>query len=255
MTPQKLHDVLIRLAGKNKLGHFYILNGRGQQGDQQVQWLEHFIRQYWLQIEKRKHIPQDLRSDADLLWLHPWDEEKEDHRDYQVEDLLPLMKFMGFRGLQSKRRFVVMEDAHRIGNIVANRLLKTLEEPDNEVTFFWTNPQGTKLLPTISSRAQELNLSFAGKEVATALIEEYRQKITNGDYPLALFLEEAKKEAPQLLDELLSFEISHDGPALLKQELLTMTREWKKAQTFNQPSAPRLQWIYTYLNARFRTGR
>jgi hypothetical protein len=255
MTPQKLHEVLLKLAERNKLGHFYILNGRGTHGDKQAVWVEQFIRQYWTQVEKRKHVPQDLKSDADLLWLHPWDEEKEDHRDYQVDDLAPLMKFMGFRGLQSKRRFVIMEDAHRIGTTVANRLLKTLEEPDNEVTFFWTNPQGTKLLPTIASRAQELNLSFGGEQQPTVLIEEYRQKMLAGDYPLAQFLDEAKKEASQLLDELISYETRHDGPAQLKQELLTMTREWKKAQTFNQPTAPRLQWIYTYMSARFRTGR
>lgn len=255
MNAQKLQQVLLRLAEQNKLGHFYILNGRGTQTDKQAQWIEQFIRQYWTHIEKRQHVPQDLKSDADLLWIHPWDEEKEEHRDYQVEDLTALMKFMGFRGLQSKRRFVVMEEAHRIGSIVANRLLKTLEEPENEVTFFWTNPHATKLLPTITSRAQELILSFTGEIQPTALVEEYRQKILAGDYPLAQFLEEAKKEAPQLLDELLSYETRHDGPAQLKQELLTMTQEWRKAQTFNQPPAPRLQWIYTYMSARFRAGR
>lgn len=255
MTPERLQQTLLELAKRKQLGHFYVLQGRGTEGDQQVKWVLEFIRHYWQTVEKRTKLPTDLKSDADLLWMIPWDEKEQERRDYMKDDLQALTTFLSYRGLQSQRRFVVMEDVHRIGGVVANKLLKTLEEPEGEVTIFWLNPSGAKLLQTLTSRAQHLALSWHARARETDLITQFQTRLNAEGYPLAVFLEEAKREGDLWLEQLLNYEIQHEGPATLKQELLLLVASWQKADTFNQSMPPRLQWIHTYLTERFRAGR
>ena len=256
MTPVVLQQKLLHLSREQKLGHFYVLSGRGtHDSDVQEKWVTEFIRQYWESIEKRT-LPKELRHDADLLWLTPPIDEDDIVRDYKVEDLGELFSFLGYRGINSKRRFVIIEEGQRLSKILANKLLKTLEEPEGLVTFFWLNPMGLKLLPTIESRAINLALSVPQVTQSTPLLDELRQNIESGQ-TLSQFLDATKKtvSVDELLVELLNFEQRHDGPAELKQELLSMTQTWQKARAFNQSSNTTMQWIHTYLSQRFRTGR
>lgn len=255
MTPAMLSKTLLELAQRRQLGHFYVLQGRGDEGAQQAEWVLAFIRAYWSTVEKRPTLPTQLRDDADLLWIVPWDEKEQERRDYVKDDLDPLISFLGYRGLQSQRRFVVMEDVHRISAVVANKLLKTLEEPEGEVTIFWLNPTGAKLLATLTSRAQHLALSWHTGSSDSQLITQFQERLKSEGYPLSAFLEDAKKEADLWLEQLLDYEIHNEGPAALKQELLNLVASWQKADTFNQPPGPRLQWMHTYLTERFRAGR
>jgi len=246
-------------AREGRLGHFYVFNGRGDSGTTQADWAEAFVRRYWSEVENHATLPKQLRDDADLLWLRPPSDEDGDVKDYRVEDWGPLWRFLPYRALRGGRRFVVVEDAHRIGEVVANKLLKTLEEPEGLLTHLWLNPSGHPLLPTIGSRAISLSLHWpsSGPD-SSPILSELRPRFEQGNLPLAEFLEMGKsgKFTPQmLLEEMMGHELHHDGPEALKQELLTITQEWEAAENFHQPLGPRLQWMHTLLSQRFRIGR
>ncbi|MBY0516277.1 MAG: hypothetical protein K2P81_05180 [Bacteriovoracaceae bacterium] len=247
---------LLKRATSGKLAHFYILNGRQGEFELQKEWTQTFIRRYWSEIESRKIIPQNLLSDADLLWISPPLNDDNEVTNYRVEDFSSLLSFLSYRGLSSQRRFVVVEDVERVSAIIANKLLKSLEESEGDVTFFWLNPHGHKLLSTIDSRAVKFTLCNEIPEKPLKILNELKPKFQTS-YPLSQFLEEAKKNYPleDLFQELLSYEQKNEGDAGLKQELLTFTQDWQRLETFHQSANVRLQWIHTYLQARFRADR
>lgn len=256
MIPQTLAEKLFALAQLGKLGHFYLLSGRGTDQDAQKKWVAEFIRRYWSVIEKRSVIPQNIQSDADLLWIQTPLNDDDEIRDYRVEDFHDLFSFLGYRGISSKRRFVIIESVELLSEIVANKLLKSLEEPEGELTYFLLNPTGAKMLATIESRAIQLPLAWPRSGHGTPKLDELKQKFASG-LPLADFLDDAKKNFSlnELLEECLIFEQQHDGPASLKQELLTLTRSRLKSEVFHQGQGATLQWLHTYLSQRFRAGR
>lgn len=258
MTPEMLQDRLMGRARAKQLGHFYLFHGRPEDSEKQKEWAAQFVRRHWKEVEKHAVLPTNIRDDADLLWMAP-PQEDDVTKDYKVEDWNPLWRFLSYRALRGGRRFVIVEDAHRISTVVANKLLKTLEEPEGEVTFLWLNPQGHQLLPTIESRAIGLSLTWPLAANATHdHLTEVGQRLEKGELGLATFLEEAKSvaiEPKTLLNEFLTYEQLNDGPAALKQELLTLTKEWVEGERYNQPIGPRLQWLHTLLSQRFRSGR
>lgn len=257
VTPDQLLNQLLSAGRQQRLGHFYLLPGRGGDAESQVVWVKTFIRRYWAEVEKRSPLPQDITNDSDLMWVRPWNDEENERRDeYVVDNLKGLGSFLGYRGIKSQRRFVVLEEMHKLTKDVANRMLKILEEPEGQVTYFGLNPLGLKLLPTIESRAISHALSWPISHDASALLSEVQQKLQTG-YSLHQFVEDVKKtwSLDDLLQALLSYEQKHDGPAALKQELLNLFQAHQKAQLYNQSSAPQVQALYLYLTARFRVGR
>lgn len=260
MTPTVLQERLMARAKAKSFGHFYLFTGRPSDRSEQIKWANSLIRRYWTEVEGRQTLPSEIRDDADLLWITPPRNDDGEMLDYKIEHIEdPLSTFLPYRGLKSQRRFVVIEEAHLLTTVISNKLLKTLEEPIGDLSFFWLNPTGKKMLPTIESRALNLKLSWPLKtESPGPLLAPFLPKFTDSDYPLADFLEETKKssfDATQLLDELLAYEQVSPGPVTYQQDLLNLTKDWDEAERFNQSIGPRLQGIHLLLSQRFRSGR
>ncbi len=257
MKAELLQERLLARGKDGRFGHFYLFQGRAHDEDKQKEWVLTLIRRYWKEIEKRSTLPADLRGDADLLWLAPPRDENKTS-DYRLEDFEALWRFLPYKGLAARRRFVVVEEAQRVGTVVANKLLKTLEEPEGELSFLWLNPAGQKLLPTIESRAVALPLSWHGGITPPSEgFQELRGRFAQG-YALAEFLEDGKQgvfSASEVLEDFLAHEQREEGPAALKQELLDLVRQWREAEQFHQPLAVRLQGLHTLLSQRFRENR
>ncbi len=252
MKAHELQTALLRAAQAGRLGHFFILEGRAGQEDKALEWIETLVRRYWSEVEGLK-VPLELKNDPDLWWFKPLDAEGEE-RDYRLEDLDELKKFLSYRPIRARRRFVVMENVKDMTKAVGNQLLKTLEEPEGEVVFLWPHLQGHQLLPTLVSRAQNLRLAWPLESKPPQLIPELRKKFSQG-LTLASFLEDYKKQWPQLLQELLTYEASEDAPASVKQELLELLQESQKADVFNQSVTTRLVGVYAFLGHRWSSGR
>ena len=260
MKAEILQERLLARARSQQFGHFYLFSGKPEDLEAQKNWVQSLIRRYWTEIEGRSQLPSDIRSDADLLWIAPPLNDDDEVVDYKVEGIeQQLATFLPYRGLKSKRRFVIIEEAHRLTTIISNKLLKTLEEPEGELSFIWLNPLGKKFLPTIESRALNLKLSWpVSNNSIGATVSGMKGRFIAGDYPLAEFLEHGKKgefDAYELLDEMLNLERIEPGNAAYQQELLILVKEWDEAERFNQSIAPRLQSLHYLLSKRFSDVR
>jgi DNA polymerase III subunit delta' len=69
-------------------------------------------------------------------------------------------------------RVIVLEDAERISTGAQNAFLKLLEEPNNATHFVLLAHTPTKLLSTIRSRAQAIELRPISPEASKALLDE-----------------------------------------------------------------------------------
>ena len=73
-----------------------------------------------------------------------------------VTDVEELIRRIGRKGFQNPRRVVIIRRAEDMNTAAQNKLLKTLEEPPEDVFFLLTCRNAEKLLPTIVSRCRML---------------------------------------------------------------------------------------------------
>ncbi|HZV61879.1 MAG TPA: DNA polymerase III subunit delta' [Methylophilaceae bacterium] len=90
-----------------------------------------------------------------------------------VAQIRELSTFLELSSHQSEgRRIVLVHPAEALNLASANALLKILEEPPAGVIFFLVSHQPQRLLPTILSRCQKIDMPVPQPETATAWLAE-----------------------------------------------------------------------------------
>lgn len=247
----KLGEILLSKAKEGKLAHFYITETSGEFEDSREKlfdFVHHFIRDYYQKVEGQKNSLENLMDHPDVLVMGLRSEEKKESAFYSVLEAEELARFFQFRGVQSKRKFVVIHDAHRINQIVANKWLKLLEEPSQNATIFLLNPKKVRLLDTIHSRALHLRLAKtkteADQENWNALLEDVK------DLKLSGFLEKYSRGDLNLsywMNTLLDWEAKQTDNMIAKIALQEFTKEFQEMELFHQPTATKWTLFYTHL--------
>jgi len=175
-----LKDILLNKWASDQLAHFYILQAPTSCKSPDT-FLETWVRDYVSTIVSREknisldHSKELLNSGhADVLFIKK--ENKDDkQKDYSIADgdFNEFFRFLGHRNFELKRRFIIVSDAHLVNKTMANKLLKTLEEPPEGTTIFFLRPIKKALLSTISSRA--ITLSIKSNEDLNKISVNYRE--------------------------------------------------------------------------------
>ncbi len=95
------------------------------------------------------------RSHPDLLWIEP----QKKSRTIQKDQIQELQRHIFQTALEGGWKAVVLVHAERLGEMAANKLLKTLEEPPPRCIFLLLSAQPEFLPPTIVSRCQRVALA------------------------------------------------------------------------------------------------
>lgn len=92
----------------------------------------------------------------------------DDAKGITIEQIREMQHDLALRPIEGRRRVVIIDDAADLSEHAEVALLKTLEEPPAHALLLLLTPQPARLLPTIRSRAQllELRLVPAGEIVA-----------------------------------------------------------------------------------------
>lgn len=77
----------------------------------------------------------------------------------KISSIRQLKKKLSLSSNISGRRFVIISEAHNMTSEASNAFLKTLEEPHEKITIFLCTSRPEKILQTITSRTQLLNIS------------------------------------------------------------------------------------------------
>lgn len=165
----------------------------------------------------------------------------EDENDYKVDGAqwAQLQTFIQYRPIKLKNKFVFISDAHRISDVLSNKLLKTFEDSPKELTIFLFLKDQQTLLPTILSRAISLQIHAAKEKVLTP------HHFSTFKNPTKL-IEEIKSldEGESLFVSSVIDEVLNNSPTLEQvSELLKSIESFEKYAKFNNSQASRIALI------------
>jgi len=89
----------------------------------------------------------------------------------RIDQIRELRKFLAMKSIESKKKFIIIEDAHLLNEAASNCLLKTLEEPENGL-FILITSQINNLLETIKSRCQLIKFKRLNNRELLNLLKE-----------------------------------------------------------------------------------
>jgi DNA polymerase III subunit delta' len=107
-----------------------------------------------------------------LLRRGPNDKETALSQVISVEEVRKMKSFFALSAADGGQRTAIIDALDEMNTGAANALLKLLEEPPANVTFFLIAHQPARLLPTIRSRCRELRLApLAAQDLSDALTQ------------------------------------------------------------------------------------
>ena len=127
-----------------------------------------------------------------------------------VEDIRDLQKELMYSPSNSKYKIYIIDEVHMLSKNAFNALLKTLEEPPENIIFIFATTEPHKVLPTIISRCQRFDFK---RIPIPSIIERSRkiceiEKIEIADDALFMIAKKADgsmRDAQSLLDQVLAY--------------------------------------------------
>ncbi|WP_461832490.1 DNA polymerase III subunit [Aquifex sp.] len=117
------------------------------------------------------------------------------HGNYiKIDQIRKAKEFAYIRPALSRRKVILIDDAHTMTNQSSNALLKVLEEPPADTTFILTTSRKAAILPTILSRTFQVEFKGFTKEevMRIANVNEEIAELSGGSLKKALLLKEKK---------------------------------------------------------------
>ncbi len=127
-----------------------------------------------------------------------------------VDDIRELQRELLYAPSQSKYKIYIIDEVHMLSKNAFNALLKTLEEPPENVIFIFATTEPHKVLATIVSRCQR----FDFKRIPIEAIVERLKYIVNAEninidseslYLIARKADGGMRDALSLMDQVLSY--------------------------------------------------
>ena len=242
-------ETLLKKAADQKLAHFYIVESSSQGETQEIlmDFVHAFIKSYYQQVEHQKASVEHLMDHPDVYVLGI-DESRKETTSYTVLEAEALARFLEFRAVQSKRKFIVIAEAHRMSSVISNKWLKLLEEPQGQSTIFLLNAKRMKLLDTIHSRAIHLRLPSTPVERDHSAWKELLGVL--GKITLSEFIEQYSRGEMTLnewVTELVEWESEQISSPESKAHLMEWLKTLAEMDVFHQPTATKWTLFHSYL--------
>ncbi len=125
----------------------------------------------------------------------------------QVRDLIDRIKYAPIKG---RMKIYIIDEVHMMSAGAFNALLKTLEEPPDNVVFILCTTEPQKVLPTIVSRCQRYDFSKVGEEdMRNKLIEVLNEEKSSyeeaGIDEIIGLSDGGMRDALSILDQVLAY--------------------------------------------------
>lgn len=133
-------------------------------------------------------LAHKLGENSDIIYLDPADSES--GKTISIAEIRKIKNFMSFSPFASKYKFAIINDAHLMTEEAQNALLKTLEEPSSSSLLILITANPSLLLPTVTSRCQEINFLPHSKQIIVDILKN--SKIPSASNELLLELTAGK---------------------------------------------------------------
>lgn len=136
-------------------------------------------------------------SNPDVLLV----EQEPEKSQILIEQIRAAIEWVQLTSHQGKGRVLIIHAAHKMNESAANSLLKTLEEPPDNVLIMLESSQLNRILPTIRSRCMIQRIPVPAALEAQAWIEGQAAHDTDAIEQALLKAEGAPWQALKILDE------------------------------------------------------
>ena len=118
-------------------------------------------------------IAAGTHTDVQVTRLTTGDEEDTEATKISIDQIKDIQHSASLPPFEGKQRVYIIEGAEQLSIEAANRLLKTLEEPPDKVTFILVTVNEKLLLPTVVSRCQRIEFQPVSlEEEAASLVKK-----------------------------------------------------------------------------------
>ena len=199
----------IRNAVKtNQVGHAYLFCGpRGTGKTTMARLLAKAVN-----CEDPENAPCDhcINCKAAIDGSHPDIIEINAANETHVEDIRDLIERSKLAPMMGKHKVYIIDEVHQLSSAASSALLKTLEEPPENVIFILATTDPQKLLPTIISRCQQFNFfRIRTDQIQNHLLDiAHKENITmdeNAAYKIAVLANGGMRDALSIMDQCASF--------------------------------------------------
>ena len=192
----------------NKIGHAYLFTGPRGTGKTSIARLlakalncEEGIGHICNNCENCKTI--NSNSHPDVI-------EIDAASNSRVEEIRNIIEQVRYAPIKGRFKVYIIDEVHMLSNNAFNALLKTLEEPPEQVVFILATTEPYKLLPTIISRCQRFDFTKIEQNQIKARLEEICDnediQIDNDAlFEISSLADGGMRDALSILDELIAY--------------------------------------------------
>lgn len=240
-----IKQTLLTKAKNDELGHFYILkSAKNQQSNDFLRnWALDFCTKHLNSFGGNFNL-ESIQNHEDLLIISQTQKET---GNYKLTDFSDLFSFLNYKATRADRKLIIIESANKLSQSVANKLLKTLEEPPVKCTIFLLNATNASLLNTITSRGIQIRIPSQNQitheqNLFTSLIDQLKNGLASDE-----FINEYRydKELEQkLFIDFNRWCLTNNTPLKLLWEIDQLNKEYHEDLIFNGAPLHRLNKLY-----------
>lgn len=206
-------------------------------------WLKKVIKEYTKTTGEIENHPDYLKI-------------QKSGNQFKIEDFKNLNKFLSMPAIESHYKFCVIGPFHALSERILNKLLKSFEEPTNNVIFFLLDDKKSSMPDTIRSRSIffRLNKSDA-TDIEDLETKDLFQEMTSITFIESLekfqtFYKENRNNEKDILRGFYSwFSDKTYLPERFYHKFTSLSKWLETSLTFNQSCSERSYFMHQFINA------